>query len=152
MTPTDLTQTGDDTAGASGSSSRSSAVPRGAKPLVIVESPAKAKTIAGLLGSDYVVESSIGHIRDLPRRADEVPASVKGEPWAYDARVTLKKQITRLTGDGLPVHSFHSLLADLATLARNTIVTAITPNLPLTVLTRPTPIQHKAFTLLRVAM
>ncbi|HEV3266740.1 MAG TPA: type I DNA topoisomerase [Acidimicrobiales bacterium] len=82
MTPTDLTQTGDDTAGASGSSSRSSAVPRGAKPLVIVESPAKAKTIAGLLGSDYVVESSIGHIRDLPRRADEVPASVKGEPWA----------------------------------------------------------------------
>ena len=62
------------------------------------------------------------------------------------------KQITRLTGDGLPVHSFHSLLADLATLARNTIVTAITPNFPLTVLTRPTPIQHKAFTLLRVAM
>ncbi len=38
------------------------------KPLVIVESPAKAKTIAGYLGADYVVESSIGHIRDLPRR------------------------------------------------------------------------------------
>src|SRR5580704_17106531 len=82
MTPTDLTQTGDDTAGASGSSSRSSAVPRGAKPLVIVESPAKAKTIAGLLGSDYVVESSIGHIRDLPRRADEVPAAYKAESWS----------------------------------------------------------------------
>ena len=54
----------------------------GAKPLVIVESPAKAKTIAGLLGSDYVVESSIGHIRDLPRGADEVPAAYKGEPWS----------------------------------------------------------------------
>jgi DNA topoisomerase-1 len=52
------------------------------KPLVIVESPAKAKTIAGLLGSGYVVESSIGHIRDLPRRADEVPAAFKGEEWS----------------------------------------------------------------------
>jgi DNA topoisomerase-1 len=82
MTSTDLTQTSPDTAGAKGSSSGSPAARRGAKPLVIVESPAKAKTIAGLLGSDYVVESSIGHIRDLPRRADEVPASVKGESWA----------------------------------------------------------------------
>ena len=54
----------------------------GRKPLVIVESPAKAKTIAGLLGPDYVVESSIGHIRDLPRRADEVPAAYKGEEWS----------------------------------------------------------------------
>jgi DNA topoisomerase-1 len=53
-----------------------------AKPLVIVESPAKAKTIAGYLGGDYVVESSIGHIRDLPRSAAEVPAAFKGEPWA----------------------------------------------------------------------
>ncbi|HEX4244132.1 MAG TPA: DNA topoisomerase, partial [Acidimicrobiales bacterium] len=52
------------------------------KPLVIVESPAKAKTIAGLLGPGYVVESSIGHIRDLPRRADEVPAAYKGEDWS----------------------------------------------------------------------
>ena len=53
-----------------------------AKALVIVESPAKAKTIAGFLGSDYVVEASIGHIRDLPRAAAEVPAAYKGEPWA----------------------------------------------------------------------
>jgi len=53
-----------------------------AKPLVIVESPAKAKTIAGYLGRDYVVESSIGHIRDLPRNASDVPAAFKGEPWA----------------------------------------------------------------------
>jgi DNA topoisomerase I len=52
------------------------------KKLVIVESPAKAKTIAGYLGGDYVVESSIGHIRDLPTSASEIPAKVKDEPWA----------------------------------------------------------------------
>src|SRR5206468_47977 len=52
------------------------------KPLVIVESPAKARTIAGFLGNDFVVESSVGHIRDLPRNAADVPASVKGESWA----------------------------------------------------------------------
>ncbi|HET6917451.1 MAG TPA: type I DNA topoisomerase [Acidimicrobiales bacterium] len=52
------------------------------KPLVIVESPAKAKTIAGFLGSEYHVESSIGHIRDLPRNAADVPAAYKGEGWA----------------------------------------------------------------------
>ncbi len=46
---------------------------RMAKKLVIVESPAKAKTIAGYLGSDYMVESSIGHIRDLPERASDIP-------------------------------------------------------------------------------
>jgi DNA topoisomerase I len=53
-----------------------------AKPLVIVESPAKAKTIAGFLGDGYTVESSIGHIRDLPRGAADVPAAYKGESWA----------------------------------------------------------------------
>jgi DNA topoisomerase-1 len=52
------------------------------KKLVIVESPAKAKTIAGYLGSDYLVESSIGHIRDLPQNASEVPAKYKDEKWA----------------------------------------------------------------------
>jgi len=52
------------------------------KPLVIVESPAKARTIARFLGAGYVVESSVGHIRDLPRGAEEVPAALKGEPWA----------------------------------------------------------------------
>jgi len=50
--------------------------------LVIVESPHKAKTIAGFLGKDFVVESSIGHIRDLPRSAAEVPPSLKKAKWA----------------------------------------------------------------------
>jgi DNA topoisomerase-1 len=50
--------------------------------LVIVESPAKAKKIASFLGPGYTVESSIGHIRDLPRNASDVPASHKGQAWA----------------------------------------------------------------------
>lgn len=49
---------------------------------MIVESPTKARKIAGYLGSDYVVESSRGHIRDLPRNAADVPAKYKSEPWA----------------------------------------------------------------------
>ena len=53
-----------------------------AKPLVIVESPAKAKTIASFLGNGYTVESSVGHIRDLPSDASDIPASMKGESWA----------------------------------------------------------------------
>jgi DNA topoisomerase I len=54
----------------------------GGNRLVIVESPAKAKTIAGYLGRGYTVESSIGHIRDLPERAADIPAKYKGEAWA----------------------------------------------------------------------
>ena len=49
--------------------------------LVIVESPAKARTIGGYLGQGYVVESSIGHIRDLPQSAAETPAKIKDKPW-----------------------------------------------------------------------
>ncbi len=49
---------------------------------MIVESPKKARMIAGFLGSGYVVESSFGHIRDLPNGADEIPAKYKGLPWA----------------------------------------------------------------------
>ncbi|MDK1476325.1 type I DNA topoisomerase [Streptomyces sp. 549] len=54
----------------------------GGRRLVIVESPAKAKTIKGYLGPGYVVEASVGHIRDLPNGAAEVPAKYKGESWA----------------------------------------------------------------------
>ncbi|MGH3741394.1 MAG: type I DNA topoisomerase, partial [Micromonosporaceae bacterium] len=50
--------------------------------LVIVESPAKAKTISGYLGPGYVVEASLGHIRDLPRKASEIPSKYRGEAWA----------------------------------------------------------------------
>ncbi|HMQ14596.1 MAG TPA: type I DNA topoisomerase [Phycisphaerae bacterium] len=52
------------------------------KALVIVESPAKARTIGKFLGSGFVVESSIGHIRDLPSAASEIPEEIKDQPWA----------------------------------------------------------------------
>ena len=50
--------------------------------LVIVESPTKARKIAPYLGRNYTVEASVGHIRDLPRGAADVPANYKGKPWA----------------------------------------------------------------------
>jgi transposase len=71
---------------------------------------------------------------------------------AQRSKAAVKKQTTGVTPDGLPVHSFRTLLADLATLARNTIVTAINPLHPLTVVTRPTPVQQKAFDLLGFAV
>lgn len=49
---------------------------------MIVESPTKARKLASYLGSRYIVESSRGHIRDLPRAAADVPAKFKSEPWA----------------------------------------------------------------------
>ena len=52
-----------------------------AKPLVIVESPAKAKTLSRFLGNHYRVEASFGHVRDLPERASEVPESIKDKAW-----------------------------------------------------------------------
>ncbi len=54
----------------------------GIRRLVIVESPTKARKIAGYLGANYIVESSRGHIRDLPRVAADVPAKYKSESWA----------------------------------------------------------------------
>jgi DNA topoisomerase-1 len=78
--------------------------------LVIVESPSKAKTIAGYLGPDYFVEASFGHVRDLPRNAADVPAKYKGESWArlgvdvdngfhalYVVSQDRKQQIAKLT-------------------------------------------------------
>jgi len=56
--------------------------PVGGRTLVIVESPAKAKTIQGYLGPGYDVEASVGHIRDMPKRAADIPAKYKGEPWS----------------------------------------------------------------------
>ncbi len=52
--------------------------------LVIVESPAKARKIGGYLGDDYVVEASVGHIRDLPQRAADIPAEYKKIAWAKE--------------------------------------------------------------------
>ena len=82
--------------------------------------------------------------------AEALRTSVVAQARRSPAAVT--KQATRLTEDGLPVHSFHSLMADLATVTRNTIITAITPNYPLAVVTRPTNIQHRAFNLLGVTV
>ena len=60
------------------------------------------------------------------------------------------KEATHRTADGLPVHSFQSLIADLGTLSLNTLVTATSPDYQITIATRPTPIQAKAFELLGV--
>ena len=81
----------------------------GRKTLVIVESPRKARTIAGFLGKDYVVESSIGHIRDMPDKAAEIPTKYRGEAWArlgvdvdhdfealYVVNTDKKQQVTKL--------------------------------------------------------
>jgi DNA topoisomerase-1 len=50
--------------------------------LIIVESPAKARTISRFLGKEFTVSSSYGHIRDLPATASEIPARYKKESWA----------------------------------------------------------------------
>ena len=55
-----------------------------AKKLVIVESPAKARKIGSFLGDEYVVEASVGHIRDLPQRAADIPKELKKFPWSKE--------------------------------------------------------------------
>ena len=62
---------------------KKTAAPGSGKSLVIVESPAKARTIGKFLGPAYTIEASIGHIRDLPQGAKEIPEKYKGEDWAY---------------------------------------------------------------------
>ena len=59
------------------------AAAKSGKSLVIVESPAKARTISKFLGKQYSVEASVGHIRDLPKGKKEVPEKFKNEEWAY---------------------------------------------------------------------
>jgi DNA topoisomerase-1 len=54
------------------------------KKLVIVESPAKARKISGYLGDEYIVEASVGHIRDLPQRAADIPKEVKKFAWSKE--------------------------------------------------------------------
>lgn len=51
--------------------------------MVIVESPAKARTIRKFLGEDYEIEASIGHVRDLPQGTKEIPEKYRGKDWAY---------------------------------------------------------------------
>ena len=82
--------------------------------------------------------------------AETLRPSVVAKAERSPAAVT--KQTTGRTKDGLPVHSFHTLIADLATLARNTVTTAIAPNHPFTIVTKPTLIQRKALDLLAVTV
>src|SRR5437764_724309 len=67
------------------------------RPLVIVESPAKAKTIPGLLGRDSLVDSSLGHIRDLPRNAAEVlPEMSAGRVQSVATRIVVERERKRM--------------------------------------------------------
>ena len=92
------------------------------KSLVIVESPAKARTIAGYLGSDYVLGSSVGHIRDLPNRASDVPAAQR-----INLIVLL---ISRLSFGSASAATFSiiSILAGLSASGRHISVTQLIPN------------------------
>ena len=87
---------------------------------------------------------------DIDKEAAEaLRASVVAKAERSPAAVA--KQTTGRTGDGLPVHSFRTLIADLATLTRNTLVTAIAPEQPFTLTARPTPLQQKARHLLALS-
>ena len=81
--------------------------------------------------------------------AEALRASVVAKAERSASAIT--KQTTGRTEDGLPVHSFRTLLADLATLTRNTLVTALDPQHTLTLTARPTPLQQKAQDLLGLA-
>ena len=81
--------------------------------------------------------------------AEALRASVVAKAERSPAAVA--KQTTGRTEDGLPVHSFRTLLADLATLTRNTLVTALAPEQPFSLTARPTPLQQKAYDLLALS-
>ncbi len=81
--------------------------------------------------------------------AEALRSSIVAKAQRSPAAVT--KQTTGRTADGLPVHSFRTLLDDLATLTRNTLVTAIAPEQPFSLTARPTPLQQKAHDLLGLA-
>jgi len=82
----------------------------------------------------------------------EVAEALRDSPVAKAQRspTAIAKQTTGRTADGTPVHSFRTLLADLATIARNTVFTALAPQHRFNILTRPTPLQQKAFELLAI--
>ena len=63
-------------------------------PLVIVESPAKARTLARFLGAKYRVEASYGHVRDLPDSAADVPKEIKQKSWGRLIQTAMKKDFT----------------------------------------------------------
>ena len=67
---------------------------------------------------------------------------------AQRSPAALAKSATGRTAAGAPVHSFQSLLTDIATLTRDTVATSIATNQPFTIITRPIPIQQKAFDIL----
>ena len=100
---------GEVTAGTEETTGGRKAAANGSNKLVIVESPRKARTIAGFLGKGYVVESSIGHIRDMPDKAAEIPTKYRKEAWArlgvdvdndfeplYVVNSDKKQQVTKL--------------------------------------------------------
>ena len=84
----------------------------------------------------------------------EAAEALRDSPVAKAQRspTAIAKQTTGRTADGMPVHSFRSLLADLATIARNTVFTALAPEHRFNILTRPTPLQQKAFELLAITI
>ena len=88
---------------------------------------------------------------DTDKAAAESAGASVAAP-AQRSEAAIRKQTTGITPDGLPVHSFRTLLGDLATLMRDTIVTATASAVPLTVLARPTPVQRRAYELLEIAL
>src|ERR1700690_2152519 len=104
------------------------------KNLVIVESPAKARTLAGFLGKDYTVKSSFGHIRDLPKKGLNIDIEHNFEP-KYEVSADKKKVVSELKkaaagsevwlasdedreGEAIAWHLTHALKLDPATTKR----------------------------------